>query len=644
MDEIMSRQRPATQPSALAETLRQEQSAVQAPQEAAGAPVGRDQLQEWNKTLRDYKAAKSDLDRRVQAAEDWWRLRNTRQEMKNGDTGGDPVQFHSVSGWLHNVIVSKHADAMDSYPSPSILPREMGDRAEAEMLSSIIPAVLEQNRFESVYSDATWQKLKTGTGCYKVMWDAKKLRGLGDINIQRVNILNLYWTPNIYNLQDSRMVFHVEPVDVELLEAAYPQVRGKIKGADFVQARMPDEHKGDDAKKANVVEVYYKKFDGMKDVLHYCKYVGDEVLYATENDPQARERGLYDHGRFPFVFDRLYPVEGSPCGYGFVDLCRNPQTEIDLLKTAFVKNSLAGATPRYFVREDGEVSVQDLLNLNNPVIKVSGNLGQDSIRVLDHNGLDGNYENFLQMTIQELRETSGNTETATGSSHGGATAASAIAALQEAAGKGSRDATQASYRCFSEIVDMVIELIRQFYDMPRQFRILGEYGTQKFVSYSNAGLKPQSLDPGGYRLPVFDIKVEPQRKSAYSQVTQNELALQFYHEGFFNPQMTDQALACLDMMDFDGKDDVVQKIAQNGTLAQKLIQWQQMALQLAARISPELVQGLAMQIQQDQGGAPMAAPAGGIADINLEEPLGEASNVRRARAMSQAASRPRGEA
>ena len=75
--------------------------------------------------------------------------------------------------------------------------------------------------------------------------------------------------------------------------------------------------------------------------------------------------------------------------------------------------------------------------------------------------------------------------------------------------------------------------------------------------------------------------------------------------GFFNPQMTDQALACLDMMDFDGKDGVMQKIQLNGVLAQRLQQYQQLALSLAQIARPDMVQGIAADM-----GIAMPAQAG----------------------------------
>ena len=51
----------------------------------------------------------------------------------------------------------------------------------------------------------------------------------------------------------------------------------------------------------------------------------------------------------------------------------------------------------------------------------------------------------------------------------------------------------------------------------------------------------------------FDVEITAQKQSPYTKMAQNELALQFYSAGFFNPQMADQALACLDMMDFPRK-------------------------------------------------------------------------------------------
>ena len=621
-----------------------EQEKMQA-QEAA---IGAEQLKELTAILEKYKAGKSQTEQRILASEQWWKLRNSTEEQKATNIGSDGG-FKSVSGWLHNVIVSKHADAIEAYPEPNILPREESDRAEAKVLSAIIPCVLEHNKFEATYSDVMWQKLKTGTGAYKVVWDSSKLGGLGDIGIERVNLLNIYWEPGVTDIQRSRYLFHTELRDKDILEQTYPELKDKLKGQTFVSTKFLYDDTVDTENKFTLIEVYYHKQINGRQTVQYVKYVNDIVLYATENAEMA-ETGLYDHGKYPYVFDPLFPIEGSPCGYGYVDICRNPQTEIDLLKTSFVKNAMVGATPRYFKRQDGGVNEEEFLDLSKPLVNVNGNLGEDSLRQIEFRPLDSIYVNVLDRTIQELRETSGNTETSTGNISSGVTAASAIAALQEASGKGSRDSTQAAYRAYGEIVELCIELIRQFYDMPRQFRIVGQYGMEQFISYSNAGLQPQyqGTDFGtdmGYRLPVFDIKISAQKKNVYTKVTQNELALQFFDKGFFNPQLTDQALMCLDMMEFDGKDGIMQKIAQNGTMFQKLIQYMQLALTLAAKAAPEMVEGLSQDVMQTMGvtgqmggGSSQMFQSDNIAGIGKQEP----TIVENARARSGEASQPDG--
>lgn len=124
-------------------------------------------------------------------------------------------------------------------------------------------------------------------------------------------------------------------------------------------------------------------------------------------------------------------------------------------------------------------------------------------------------------------------------------------------------------------------------------------------------------------------------------MAQNELALQFFQLGFFNPQMVDQALSTLDMMDFDGKDSIIQKIQENADLQQRLIEWQQLALALADRYDPVMGEGLAQQILQEGGQAvPQAsAAAAEKPEINTGEAQ-EPKIVENARKKSEESTQP----
>ena len=591
--------------------------------------IGKEQVHKANQILQKYKEGKANLEKRIVDNEQWYKVRHW-ECMQTADTS--PVK--PTSAWLFNCIANKHADAMDNFPSPNILPREEGDKGEAEMLSSIIPVILDQDDFEGTYSEVQDYKLKMGTGVYGVFWDKTKLNGLGDITVRKIDLINLFWESGIMDIQKSRNLFHVELADNDLLIQAYPQLQGKLGSAVMDVTKYIYDDKVDTNDKSLVVDWYYKK----NNVLHYCKYVNDEVLFATENDPNFAERGWYDHGKYPFVYDPLFRTEGTPTGFGYIDVGKSSQEYIDRGNQAIMQNMLANAKPRHFIRTDGAVNEEEYADLTKDFVHVDGNLGEDSIVPVQGKPLNDIYVQVINNKVDELKETTGNRDISSGGTTSGVTAASAIAAMQEAGSKLSRDANKASYRAFRQVVVMIIELIRQFYDLPRCFRIMGENGAARFVEYSNAGIQPQhqGMDFGqdmGYRLPLFDVEITAQKQSPYSKMSQNELALQFFGAGFFNPQMADQALACLDMMDFDRKHFIMQKISQNGGMYQKLMQYMQMAMMMSQTAAPQLTQQIAMDMQSMGMAAPMVGAAPGAAETEAlgGEGTGEASTTKKAR-------------
>ena len=534
-------------------------------QEMTEPVIGQEQIRRAQVILNRYKEGKANLERRVVDNEQWYKLRHWECMRGHGKNQVEPT-----SGWLFNAIASKHADVMDNFPSPNVLPREEGDRGEAKLLGSILPVVLEQSEFEQVYDEVNDYKLKAGTGIYGVFWDPSGSGGLGDVAIKKVDILNLFWESGITDIQQSANVFHIQLVSNQVLQEQYPQLAHKFAGppSEPVGSKYLYDDRVDTTDKSAVVDWYYKKQQGGRSILHYCKYVGDQVLFATENEPEYALRGWYDHGLYPFVFDPLFRMAGTPCGFGYIDVAKSAQEYIDRGNQAILMNLLVNARPRHFIRSDGSVNEEEYGDLTRDFVHVEGGLGQDSILPIQSTGLSEVYLAVLNSKVDELKEVTGNRDISTGGTSSGVTAASAIAAMQEAGSKLSRDRNKAAYRAFRKLCLMVIELIRQFYTLPRCFRIMGEQGTAEFVQYSNAGLLPQEQGsqmgvPLGNLVPLFDITVSAQKQSAYSRMSQNEMALQFYSAGFFDPRNAQQALLCMDMMDFDRKEMVMQQISKN---------------------------------------------------------------------------------
>lgn len=617
----------------------------------AGSRITKEMLQKATRTLHKYRAGKASVERRIIDAQQWWKLHNWEQiEAQNGLQGSRSDK--SSTAWLWNCIVGKHADAMDSYPEPAIIPRMEDDKAEARNLSDIVPVVLKLNGFEETYSLVAWQKLLEGTGAYGVFWDEDKLNGLGDISVQKVNLLNLFWEPGVTNIQQSKNLFHVALMDNDVLKQMYPQLQDET----LTNPATISKYRYDDAvsttDKSLVIDWYYHVYEGRRKVLHYVKYVGTHVLYATVDDPQYAQRGKYDDGMYPFVLDPLFPVEGSPCGFGYIHVGKETQKDIDLISQAVVSNAVVNATPRWFSRADGGINEEEAADLTKPFIHYSGSLNTENLIPVQNPQLPGGTVDVLQMKIDELKFVTGNADVNNGSTPTGVTAASAIASLQEQSGRASRDSNKSAYRAYAELVTMVIERIRQFYDKPRQFRIVGPRGQERYIKdYTNKGLVPvhQGVEFGvdmGYRMPAFDIDVRAQRETAYTKAAQNELAIQLFQLGVFNPQLADQTVMLLDMMDFKGKEELQQKIAQMGTMMQALQQIAAVATQQALQLGDQQTAVMVQQIAMKLGGAQTSMPGvpGGLSMPNIDNEGGVKPEqhpfVEKAHKQSEEASRP----
>lgn len=538
---------------------------------AAPAPTGdavdRDVIAKARKKLDDFKGKKALLDRRIVDNEEWFRLKHWRN--------GTERDIKRNTGWLFSAIDNKHADYLDNFPEVHVLPREQSDEQAAADLNAVIPVILKRNGFKAVYSATAYDKLKFGTGIQHVFWDTSLENGLGDVAIERVDPLNIFWEPGIEDIQDSSDIFLVELWDNEAILAAFgdqfPELQTKLgstPGA-FTTAQYTYPGNVDYAEKSYIINWYYKKMARGRCVLHFCRFVGDVILYSSENDPTYSERGWYDHGKYPFVFDTLFPEAGSPFGYGEIDVNRDTQEDIDEMNALLLRNSKQALTRRYFLRNSAGVNEEEYADFGKDFVHVASMTDDTAIREINPTPVSATYVEVLNNKVQELKEVSGTRDVTAGGTGGSVTAASAIAALQETGGKTSRAMIAKSYEAFSDVCALVIELIRQFYDAPRSFRILGDNGETQYKQFDNSALLGGvQQDAFGVsfatKQPVFDLDVKAYKQNPWSKAAQNQDVINFYQLGFFNPANDVQTLAAMEMLEFENKDKVKAIIEQNG--------------------------------------------------------------------------------
>lgn len=617
-----------------------------------------DKVSEVLQILHEYKDGKTTVDMKATENQEWWRLRHWN--VIQGKTEAGKAKVEVGSAWAVNSILNKHADFMDSFPKANVLAREADDEEEAQILSKILPAIEEHTDAEQVYNTAGYDFLIDGTAITSVLWDPMAHDGMGDIKKTNVDIHNVFWQPGIEDIQQSKYFFDVSVADVNDVKLQYPDIAEKIGGGKqgFITEYIHDDninHQND----IEIINCYYKKLEMRpviinidpqtvathltpREILHMSIIIGDQCVFCSEDNPEYQD-GFYKHGKYPYVFRKCFPVKDSPCGFGYLDIMKYPQRDIDKLDQAIMKNTMMKAKPRWWVKKNADINKEAFADWNEEIVEVgSGDLGS-AVQQMDVDTLPAIVETHLEAKIDELKEISGNRDFSQGSTASGVTAASAIAALQEAGSKLSRDINKAMYRGSREEYYLEIELIRQFYTEPRTFRIDDGSGRYEYMDYSNVNIAPQDITtPEGtrHKKSIFDLEVSAEKQSPFSRASQNETAKELYQMGLFAPDNATSALVCLDMMEFEGKEKIKQQIQQNDTFMQQFQQMQQLIIQLSpeAAVQMGLVDPNQLMMAQNANNGVLGVSEEGSAEDRAAKKTTNTDRLDRARETARKAS------
>lgn len=587
----------------------------------SGKPIGKEQVTKALQTLRRYMSSKKAYDTRYKANFDTYNLmytENADRETFQDDDGRNHyklVDENKIGAQTLNVVLNKHADEMDNMPEPFLLPRAADDEDAANTLNSVIPCILDRNNFDDIYSKEKTDKIVGGAGVYSVTWDSDRMGGLGDVLIDREDILRLFWAPHIENIQNSPHLFYVEEFEIETAKELFPELVDISADTMGLEDYKTYDSESKNFDKAVVIDWYYKK----NGILHLCKFCGEQILFASENEPENYPNGYYEHGLYPFVVEPCIRLKDTPVGFSYVDICRTPQRQLDGFKVDLLTNVKVNSRPRDFVNRSKLVNPNDLNDLSKEHIEVQGD-PQGIVMPRQVNSIASGSLTLYSELKDEMKETTGCNDASNGHAPG-VTSGSAIAALQEAGGKISRDGCKTSYSAYKQVIEMVLELIRQFYTQPRIFRITGEDNSNEYIAFDNKQITRKNIveydDEGNplnftdekgevlTRVPVFDIVIKAQKASPFATAANNEMMMTLYKMGAFAAENADAALIMLEGMSFEGKDKIVEQVKNNRQLLNALQDMQgkiqMLEAQLASQVGMQTANGIVPQNAMNQG-------------------------------------------
>ena len=457
----------------------------------------------------------------------------------------EPGEPQPVTPVLFSTIESMLADLMDKYPEPVLLPQEEGDETLASQTEDVLRYILKRRDYRQVYRKKCRQALIKGTSVQEVFWDASLYGGLGDVNVRAWDIKQFLMDPMCEDFQQGRACFKFAFVTPQWLQARYPWAMPLLRPDTYVRS-------GQDEDEIMVIEYWYKTGADADARVHMALLAGHVLLEKSETE---RPQGMYAHGKYPFIVEPLYPIEGEAAGLSAIDVLKNMQIYADALDQIVLKNAMMSGKVKMLINRNAELEEDALCDWNREVVRGS-RIDDASVRFLQPASLNPYFITHYQSKLESIKEESGQTMFTRGETGRGVTAATAILALQEAGNKRSRLLVEQMFDGFEALCRMLIEVIAENYDETRTFRIRGEKGQAYNVKMKGEKLKHKSRE-GLERFVEFDVSVHVQQQSPYQTLVQNELAFELLQNGIIGPR------EALSMLTFEGKDKVVAMLEQS---------------------------------------------------------------------------------
>ena len=468
--------------------------------------------------------------------EEYWSNRSNLPEDED-----DPGSENNV---VMPVIESQIADLVDEPLDVMVKGIEPSDQLFSYDVRVILEWVLHNNKMVFKLDDHEHNRLKFGTGIWKVWFDPYALRGRGLPIIDSICPSNFFPDPKIkraWQIQDAEFIIQAGFQSLFQLRKRFGK-RAKAVRPEWNTYLNIEIFKGEDASqvaaevndRALLIERWTKEIDSESGEI-YLRLVcvaGNVVLYDSNWDADKRGyKSYYQRGKYPFVVTPCYTRKGTLWGMGDIELLKPVQDLINELDDQMRMNARLMGNIQIVVGLASGINVKKWTN--RPGLKIPAR-DPDAWRMVTPPEIPSIIPNRRAEAKIEAQEYSGRSDAVEGRRPGGVRAASAILALQEA---GSRRVNHKKLMLqvgLSEVMQLVVDMIAEHYTEEMAFRIIGsksdEYlwfkGSElneipKYIPDENGELYPLPTEDGmdvERKVAEFDIMVSigaglPQNKA-----------------------------------------------------------------------------------------------------------------------------------
>ncbi len=460
------------------------------------------------------------------------------------------LQLPTLRSTLNNCI----ADQMDNMPEAVMLPEEPAMQKVAEDLTDVVRFVLAQNGYEAMHRKRAEDLFVAGTAVTQITWDEDMDFGDGNIRLIRWPVEGFLWDPIAEDIQDARALIKVSWHPLSWYAEHYPDAAPYVASDTYAhnEVGVPEawsKNSDTDEGRAMMLEYWYRRYDAKKRryTVNVALIAGRALLDMAED--------VYAHGMYPFVLDVYEKVEGSPAGNSMVNEFADIMRYVNRYYHYFDYNMRAASKMRLLVQRAAGIDEDALTDYSKEII-MGTSIEEAAVRWFQPNMVSGAGTGVAIQLQTDIKQDSGQNQFTRGETAGGVTAASAIAALQEAGGKITRLRTSTLNQGFKRIVEQVIWLISEFYTDEKTKLVTGGDGKQRPVDMRASHLLGGNRGRNTLPPPPYSVQVQVNRRNPMRVQAQNELFIQAYSMAA-QAQQPFPLTVLFEMLNVDGKDAIM---------------------------------------------------------------------------------------
>lgn len=535
-----------------------------------------DDKEQFAKIKNDYQTALSAL----KPDHEDWRKYDEFYLAKHWKTERPSWYPNPVVNYVAYVVDQKTPQLTNNRPRGLILPTTQLDEGVAKLFTQVTDVIAERVGIDAVIAEVVPTGLLLGTAWIKVYWDNELSGGQYDpVNVQRSTLwkgdvcieapdpANIYHDPSAYKVEDCRYIIYAVPKTTKWIKENFEIEVDAENSFDTDIYNRPSLKQSKD--RVMLYEYWYKE-DGTIN-----------VIYAANGKVLKRMLNVYKHGRYPFVPFIPKMKRKSLTGIGEPKNIIDNQELLNKFVEMISRNSMLTANPVVLISSKSGINADTFSPKPGARYLYNETAGADPVRWLAPPEMSSDVSKIIETLQTYIERIGGVYDANTGETPGGVTAAAAIQMLQEQGSIPIKGIANNLNHTIKNVYELMIELIKEFYQEKRYIRITDDKGGMQFQSFIGAEYAEVDLD----------VTISAGSSTPTSKAYIAQLGADLFDKGVLLPS------EYVDMQEgLPNKDKIVQRLR-----TQEGAQQQQAAMQAQAQQQPPVdPQAIADQQAADQ--------------------------------------------